>query len=500
MSQLDLAICSIPRMSLYYPPSAPAVLKSMVNQAGFSCMTYDFVIRFHNRFFYTSDWDRIDNWLAIPSLIDPEILELVKPEVEEWARDLVAQNPRWIGISVFSYESHKLAKLLCMAIKKITSTCRIVLGGMGISDDSNMFAANLKLQGLCDEYILGDGEDAIINLLKDNHSSEFHRIQNLDQYPFPNWEDYDLNQYKASKTKQNQLQREGKGIWQGYGNAWYRTDEILTLPIIGSRGCVRKCSFCDIPALWPKYQTRTAENIAQEIIMNYEQYGVQRFHFTDSLINGNMKNFRKLAEILANYRTQHNADFTMTGQFIVRSHASETDHDYAVMSAAGFKILEVGTESGSEAVRWHMGKKFTNEDLDIFMERVNKNGIMVVMLLIVGYPTETQQDFQDTLDMLTRYKPYLDSGSVVEACLGGTMRIDPISALSKDPHVTFLIDDHGKRDDLNWSYQSNPDLTLKERIRRRLVLMTHAQELGYLSPTNNQEILYLQSKWKELQK
>ena len=498
MTQLDIAICSVPRMSLYYPPSAPAVLKGSLNKAGFTCKAFDFVIRFHNRFFYTDHWDKIDNWLSIPNLNNIETLDLVKPEVESWATDLVSQNPRWIGISVFSYESHKMAKLLCMSIKKI-SNCKIVLGGMGITDDANMFAANLKFQGLCDEYILGDGEDALVNLLNNQSSSEFNRIQDLDQYPFPIWDDYDLDQYKTSKIKQNELRVRGKSIWQGYGNAWYRSDEILTLPIVGSRGCVRKCSFCDIPTLWPKYQTRSAQNIADEIIKSYEEYGVQRFHFTDSLINGNLKNFRKLSEILANYRTTNNADFTMTGQFIIRSHHSETDNDYEIMSAAGFKILEVGIESGSQGVRWHMGKKFTDEDIDVFMERLSKHGMMVVFLMIVGYPTETLDDFQATVDMLTRYKPYLESGTIVEACLGGTLRIEPNTSLSRDSNVIFQLDTNGKKDDLNWVYQTNPDLTLKERIRRRLVLMTHAQELGYLSPTNHQEILYLQSKWKQIQ-
>ena len=189
----------------------------------------------------------------------------------------------------------------------------------------------------------------------------------------------------------------------------------------------------------------------------------------------------------------------MTGQFIIRSHHSETDNDYEIMSAAGFKILEVGIESGSQGVRWHMGKKFTDEDIDVFMERLSKHGMMVVFLMIVGYPTETLDDFQATVDMLTRYKPYLESGTIVEACLGGTLRIEPNTSLSRDSNVIFQLDTNGKKDDLNWVYQTNPDLTLKERIRRRLVLMTHAQELGYLSPTNHQEILYLQSKWKQIQ-
>jgi hypothetical protein len=58
--------------------------------------------------------------------------------------------------------------------------------------------------------------------------------------------------------------------------------------------------------------------------------------------------------------------------------------------------------------------------------------------------------------------------------------------------------ENNKQDDLLWVYKNNPDLTLKERIRRRLILLDHAEKLKYLSPTNAQEILYLQAKWQEL--
>lgn len=501
MSKLDLVICSIPRMSLYYPPAAPALLKSKVQKAGFTCQTVDFTIRFHNRFFHTRQWQAIDNWLVVPNLYDAKVMSMVKKEVQDWAKDLVAMDPKWIGISVFSYESHKITKLLCLEIRRLSTHCRILLGGMGISDDAHGFAPKLKSLGLCDEYLLGDGEVSLTRLLQGEVNHEFHRLTCLDSQPFADWEDYNLDQYKVSKQRQNRSQKnkKNKTIWQGYGNTWYRSDEILTLPIVGSRGCVRKCKFCDIPHLWPKYKTRTAKNIAEEIILNYERYNVQRFHMTDSLINGSMKNFRELATILAEYRQCNKADFTITGQYIIRNADSETDEDYRNIAAAGFRILEVGIESGSQAVRYHMGKKFTNVDIDRFMERVHANGIMVVLLLIVGYPTETEEDFQATLDMLTRYRSYLQSGTVIEACLGGTLRIEPNTELSRDPNVEFLPNHRGQVDDLNWIYRSNPTLDLRERIRRRLVAMKHAQELGYLSPTNDQEILYLQSKWTEIQ-
>jgi len=485
-------------MSIYYPPAAPALLKASVEAAGFSCKTLDFVIQFHDKYFYTHHWNNLDNWMVVIDNYDPKITKIFKDETEEWARQILSHDPTWVGLSVFSYESHKVTKLLCLALRKQNPAIKILLGGAGVSDDDNSYGDTLLNQGLCDDVIKGDGEESIIKLLQNEHKEEFDRLENLDAWPYADWSDYNLNRYKTSKEKQNQAREKGKDIWSGYGNAWYRSDEILTLPLVGSRGCVRKCSFCDIPYLWPKYKTRTAQNIADEIFYNYETYNVQRFHFTDSLMNGNTKNFNRLAEILADYRTTNKADFTITGQYIVRTEDQESQDMYYTLSDAGVKILEVGIESGSEQVRYHLGKRFSNRDIDVFIERLQKAKMSAVLLFIVGYPTETEKDFQDTLDMLTRYQVYLDDATIIEACLGGTMRVEDNSALSRDPDIIFSTGSDGKPDHLAWNYTKNPDLTLKERIKRRVRLMKHAEQLGYMSPTNQQEMLYLKSKWESL--
>jgi hypothetical protein len=61
-------------------------------------------------------------------------------------------------------------------------------------------------------------------------------------------------------------------------------------------------------------------------------------------------------------------------------------------------------ESGSESVRNHMGKKFTNKDLYFNIENLAKNNIKMILLLMIGYPTETEKDFYDTLIFLEKYK------------------------------------------------------------------------------------------------
>lgn len=66
----------------------------------------------------------------------------------------------------------------------------------------------------------------------------------------------------------------------------------------------------------------------------------------------------------------------------------------------------IGVESGSQVVRDHMRKVFTDIDLDYTIEECLKNKIQCILLFMVGYPTETEEDFEDTLKILYRYKNY----------------------------------------------------------------------------------------------
>ena len=83
-----------------------------------------------------------------------------------------------------------------------------------------------------------------------------------------------------------------------------------------------------------------------------------------------------------------------------------TEEDWRLTKLSGAQSLSIGVESGSESVRDHMKKQFSNKDLDEFMEQAYKNQVKLRFLMIIGYPTETIKDFNDTLDMFERYKQY----------------------------------------------------------------------------------------------
>jgi radical SAM superfamily enzyme YgiQ (UPF0313 family) len=58
--------------------------------------------------------------------------------------------------------------------------------------------------------------------------------------------------------------------------------------------------------------------------------------------------------------------------------------------------LQLGIESVVEKVRVSLGKNFTNDDIDYHLLMAKKYNIPLMLLMIVGYPTETRQDYEFT--------------------------------------------------------------------------------------------------------
>ena len=154
------------------------------------------------------------------------------------------------------------------------------------------------------------------------------------------------------------------------------------------------------------------------------------------------------------------------GQFIIRPAKTFSEKDFDNLANSGCSGLSVGIESGSESVRYHMQKKFSNDDLEWFIRNLGDRDIKMKFLLIVGYPTETAEDFLETLDMLKKFKEY-----------------SPITQIS--PHM-MLIDkgtplDFNHRelyDNFGFDFK-NENSNYKERYRRFLKVFEVGHALGY---------------------
>ena len=494
---IDLLVVSVPVLDLQYPPSSPAIIKACAIAGGFSARTLDLNIELKKLCGSTDKFLQVQynfenvGTRTVESVNPVDVffendLELIQDWVDRSIELIAEHAPRWLGISVFSYKSHKATLSLCIEVRRRLPNVKIVLGGRGASSyllgpDHTQFVAKMKSffgsypwknfsetllsYQLVDTIIQGDGEKAIIDLLQGSTNTDVKGTVNdinLETLPFVDFDDYDLSAYE-------------------YVNE-------LTIPITGSKGCVRKCTFCDIPVLWPKFKFRSGEHIAEEMIHLFQRHGVKKFYMSDSLVNGSLAAFKDFTATLAKHN-QHYPENAIkwVGQYITRTRSSTLNSAYYdQLKASGGEGLTIGVESGSDAVRAHMKKQFTTDDIDHELAEFDQRGIVCVLLFFSCYPTETWQDFLDTVNMFVRYQKYCASGTVYKLTLGIPYTHHaqtPLWNMQEQIGLTL-----SKGSDILWLLDSNPELTFFERCRRRLILQEVATALRLPMSRNTPEL------------
>ena len=468
MINCDILILAVPFTDTDKPLQAPAILKAVVEKHNYTAQTYDLnyaLLKSKHK-----ELDFLKQYFSFGTTNDYSKIILAEEYVSDIAAEILKMyNPTFIAVSVFTYQCQTFAMLLAQQLKKIKPSITIIFGGQGLStqgiQSSDAWAKECKQLGLIDHYIISEGEQALLNLLKygkgkgiDN--TDWEQQLDIDDNPYPNYENYNLDRYKSK-----------------------------TLMITGSRGCVRKCTFCDIHKHWKRFVFRSGKSIADEMIHQSEKYKIDDFTFTDSLINGSMKAYRDFLSVLSEYNKSADKKLSWGGQFIVRGLSSMTKNDWAMTKLSGAKSLALGIESGSEAVRDHMKKQFSDQDLDEFMEQAHSNNVDVTFLMLVGYPTETHAEFIQTLKMFKKYKKYQSViGNVV---LGTTLGILPGTPLAEE-----LIADVEMNDGENfWLYKKNPTLDFRERIKRRIILGEECAKMGYTLESNEDNYKLLHYLW-----
>jgi len=522
MKQLDILFVSTPLLDLSYPPAGPAVLQAVVKSYNKTCSFFDSNVYLYNDICGRNDllFEQIGNKFITPVIDiisgdakDLDIIDMffdddnfdgkyyIRRWLDETVNKILTYNAEWLGISVFSYFSQRTSFLLAYQLKKINPNLKIVIGGKGATvalfgPDGQAFTTRLAHLftaeqrdtigfnfydvmlglGLADLAIRGEGENAIMEIwnpkLEENLKAKpinfiRGRVEDLvmEDVPFVDYDDYQLDQYQ------------------------YTTGQKL-LAITGSKGCVRKCTFCDISVIWPKFKHRSGKHIAAEIIHLYKKYGVKKFFLTDSLVNGSQSAFTEfVAELSAVTATENISDITWHGQYITRPIDQVKQEIYHNMEISGAEGLTIGVETGSDRVREHMAKKFTNADLDHEMKQFSQNNIDTVLLFFSSYPTETWDDFLDTLTMWMRYQKYAADRTIYKMTLG-----QPYTHHAETP--LYLMQDEinlrtGPLSDILWSLEDNPGLDFIERLVRRAISQEVAVALNLPLARNTPELIQL---------
>lgn len=339
--------------------------------------------------------------------------DFIADHIETTASRILEKNARYVGISLFCYQSQNYTRLLCMQLKINNPNVKILLGGPGIisnglNGDKN-FAQELIDLGLADHYIRGEGDIALIEFLQTKKTDDQRpQILDLNELPFADYDEYDLSMYQEKQ-----------------------------LTIIGSRGCVRRCTFCDIHQHWPQFTYRSGESIVAEMVHNSRRYGTSLFQFGDSLINGSMLAYRDFVRRLSTHNLSSEVKLEWESQFIFRPKNQMTDEDWHLTKLSGVRQLYVGVETMIENNRAHMGKKFTNQDMFASLDQCLQHDIKTELLMFVGYVTETEDDH---LEELRIYEDLVKYKSILSIAMDDTLAIlqgTPLYSSARHLNVTL---------------------------------------------------------------
>jgi hypothetical protein len=461
----NIVITSVPLSETSAPIMAPAVLKSIAAKAGVSSRAFDLnavvykILNTHPQktdlmnFFY---WEQV----APDIQLEVEIQKIFHVMVDE----IMKTQPDLICLSLLHYQCQVTAKWLCYHLKKYYPDIKIVIGGTGIKGElvakESTYAKELVRLGLIDYYIVGDGENAFYELLIDHHeylginSNDWIGVDDLNTLPYPNYDDYDFSLYESP-----------------------------FIGILGSRGCVRQCTFCDVHEHWKKFNYRSSQNIFEEMISQNKKYGSRYFKFQDSLVNGNVKEYNQLIELLAEHnRNNPNNALHWSSYFIFRPASQMSETHWKLTAESGAYVLNVGIESLVEKNRYHLKKNFSNQDVEDNLAMAKKYGIKIFFITLIGYVTETEEDHQSSLQWLRDHAHYADD-PIYRLSVGGTLAILPNTWLDRNQEqlgITWLEGPTSMHNGSNhlWEVKSTGN-NYETRIRRLNEMIQVGEECGF---------------------
>lgn len=164
------------------------------------------------------------------------------------------------------------------------------------------------------------------------------------------------------------------------------------------RGCPFSCTFCSTKNFWKRtYRLRSIEDIVSEIKEICSLYGIKRFSLDHDLFTANHRNIRKFCQQLK--------ESSLDIKWYCSSRIDTISEDLIdIMKDVGcYKIL-YGIESGSPRIQKMINKNLNLEKCDKIIEYTLSKGINVIASFIYGFPEETEEDFEQTFEMMQRFQ------------------------------------------------------------------------------------------------
>lgn len=210
-------------------------------------------------------------------------------------------------------------------------------------------------------------------------------------------------------------------------------------------GCNNFCTYCIVPYVRGRERSREPEEILKEV-RSLVEGGYKEITLLGQNVNSYGNDFSDRPEV--NFANLLKAVSEIPGKFRIRfmtSHPKDLTEEVVDVIASSDKIMNnihLPVQAGSDAVLKKMNRKYDRAHYLALIDMIKAKlpGVGITTDIMVGFPTETEQDFSDTLDLVRKVR-YSNAFTFIYSVRKGTVAatMPQIDYQTKRRRITELI-------------------------------------------------------------
>ncbi len=290
------------------------------------------------------------------------------------------------------------------ALKDADPGIRIIFGGVHVSALRGSILENFP----CIDYVInGEGEKAMAELAA---GASLDSIQGL---VYRNGSEIKDNGVRTDLCELDSLPFPAYNMLDGFPKTFqpplFNYPRFPSATMISSRGCPYQCSYCDRSVFRKSFRYNSADYLYEQMAFLRKEFNIRHIFFYDDLFTFHRKRIEEFCGLMLK-KPLH-----MTFNCAVR--VGHIDDDLLKMlKAAGCWMVSIGMESGDPGLLARHKSNMKLEEVKSAVKSIQRCGIRVKGLFMMGLPGETEQsirktaDFIETLELddvnMTKFTPF----------------------------------------------------------------------------------------------
>lgn len=323
---------------------------------------------------------------------EADYINLFQYEKEELRRALKERKPHLVAITTTLYVVNPPATEIVEFVRSVDPSIRIVVGGPLIANHNRNYKGPQLRAALedigADYYVVeGQGEATLATLVDAVKEGDVSSVPNL---VFVDGDEVVRNPVVAERNDLNETYID----WRAFD------DRELgpTIQTRTARSCAFSCAFCNYPTRAGKLTLASLDTIEVELDSMAALGGVENVVFIDDTFNVPLPRFKDICRLMIDKEYGFN-----WFSYFRCSNSDEEAID--LMARSGCKGVFLGIESGSPRILTNMNKHATIEKYSQGIGWLREAGILSFGSFIVGFPGETAETVQETIDFLQVNRP-----------------------------------------------------------------------------------------------